>query len=425
MKGGGGKSTVASCLAVHWHLGGRRPVIDADPQRSIARLAARERALGGVPVIEDMTVDACKTARRLAAAGDPVIIDTPGFNSATTLACLAATDFSSFRSSLRRSTSTACWIRSMSWSAAAAASGRCFAVSSPRRRAIRHRQAHPRRARRGGLMLLESEMTNRVIYPEAALWGATPSLIDGGARRARHRGDRRRGRHDPRHQAGGVSMNKRKLPKAITRPTDDLRQAAAERLADADQTTLAPELAMPVRTGEPHGADRDAVDAVRDGTAAADPARVAARGQRRTAKDAGLCDRRTLCHLLGRRRHHPGPDRERRQRHAIIVRMVRRLSSHYGVPFERDRARAIVVALAGDDAHRPRGGDDVNPLLSGAGRRLHRARRVVGRGGRLHPEHRARFRRAFRERRDAAGYFSPNALVLGLGAGPRASAARV
>jgi chromosome partitioning protein len=42
MKGGSGKSTLASCLAVHWHLDGRHPtIIDADPQRSIARLAAR------------------------------------------------------------------------------------------------------------------------------------------------------------------------------------------------------------------------------------------------------------------------------------------------------------------------------------------------------------------------------------------------
>jgi chromosome partitioning protein len=29
-----------------------------------------------------------------------------------------------------------------------------------------------------GFPLLESEMTNRVIYAEAALWGATPSLIE-------------------------------------------------------------------------------------------------------------------------------------------------------------------------------------------------------------------------------------------------------
>jgi chromosome partitioning protein len=29
-----------------------------------------------------------------------------------------------------------------------------------------------------GFQLLESEMTNRVIYAESALWGATPSLIE-------------------------------------------------------------------------------------------------------------------------------------------------------------------------------------------------------------------------------------------------------
>src|SRR6202158_4040626 len=94
MKGGSGKSTVASCLAVHWHLAGRRPtIIDADPQRSIARLAARERALGGVPVVEDATQDACRTARRLAGQSGRVIIDTPGFRSDATLACLGASDF--------------------------------------------------------------------------------------------------------------------------------------------------------------------------------------------------------------------------------------------------------------------------------------------------------------------------------------------
>ena len=94
MKGGSGKSTLASCLAVHWHLTGRAPtIIDADPQRSIARLALRERALGGVPVVEDATAEAWKTAQNLAALGRPIIIDTPGFRSQATLACIAAADF--------------------------------------------------------------------------------------------------------------------------------------------------------------------------------------------------------------------------------------------------------------------------------------------------------------------------------------------
>ena len=94
MKGGSGKSTLASCLAVHWQLKGRRvAIIDADPQNTIVRLAAREKALGGVPVIEDATDDAFKTAQRLVSEYDTVIIDTPGFRSQATLACLGVTDF--------------------------------------------------------------------------------------------------------------------------------------------------------------------------------------------------------------------------------------------------------------------------------------------------------------------------------------------
>ena len=76
MKGGSGKSTLASCLAVHWHLNGRRStIIDADPQRSIARLAAREKGLGGVTVVEDASENAWKTARNLGSTGQ-IIIDT-------------------------------------------------------------------------------------------------------------------------------------------------------------------------------------------------------------------------------------------------------------------------------------------------------------------------------------------------------------
>jgi chromosome partitioning protein len=178
MKGGSGKSTLASCLAVHWHLTGRRPtLIDADPQRSIMRLAARERGLGGVSVVEDATEDASKTARRLAAGG-LVIIDTPGFRSRTTLDCLAAADFllvpvkpSPFDVDRMLDTLSILTDR---------ADGRrplfrCLLTQTTRDSVIaRHIRAELAEA---GLPVLRSEMTNRVAYPEATLWGATPSLM--------------------------------------------------------------------------------------------------------------------------------------------------------------------------------------------------------------------------------------------------------
>jgi chromosome partitioning protein len=178
MKGGSGKSTLASCLAVHWHLTGRHPtLIDADPQRSIMRLAARERALGGVSVLEDATEEASRTARRLAASG-VVIIDTPGFRSRTTLDCLAAADFllvpvkpSPFDVDRMLDTLSILTDR---------ADGRrplfrCLLTQTTRDSVIaRHIRAELTEA---GLPVLRSEMTNRVAYPEATLWGATPSLI--------------------------------------------------------------------------------------------------------------------------------------------------------------------------------------------------------------------------------------------------------
>ena len=180
MKGGSGKSTLASCLAVHWHLNGRRPtIIDADPQRTIARLAAREKALGGVQVIEDATEDAWKAAQRLVGTYDTVIIDTPGFRSQATLACLGVTDFvlvpvkpSPFDVD-RMLDTLQILINGVS---GRRPMFRCVLTQTTRDSIIaKHIRSELASA---GFPVLESEMTNRVVYAEAALWGATPSLMD-------------------------------------------------------------------------------------------------------------------------------------------------------------------------------------------------------------------------------------------------------
>jgi len=181
MKGGSGKSTVASCLAVHWHLHGRRPtIIDADPQRSIVRLAARERALGGVSVVEDASEHAWKTARRLAAGqpNGPVIIDTPGFRSRATLACLGEADF--VLVPVKPSPFDVDRMLDTLGGLIEGINGRrpmfrCVLTQTTRDSVIaKHIRAELAEA---GFPLLQSEMTNRVSYPEAALYGATPSLL--------------------------------------------------------------------------------------------------------------------------------------------------------------------------------------------------------------------------------------------------------
>ena len=180
MKGGSGKSTLASCLAVHWRREGRNPVvIDADPQRSIARLAAREKAIGGVPVVEEASEDVGKTAQSLARGRGPVIIDTPGFRSQATLACIGVTDFvlvpvkpSPFDVDRMLDTLNIL-INGVS---GRRPPFRCVLTQTTRDSVIaKHIRSELIEA---GFPVLKAELINRVIYAEAALWGATPSLIE-------------------------------------------------------------------------------------------------------------------------------------------------------------------------------------------------------------------------------------------------------
>ncbi len=187
MKGGSGKSTLASCLAVHWHLCGRpSTIIDADPQRSIARLAARERALGGVTIVEDASEAAWKSAQKLATSGGQVVIDTPGFRSPATLACIAAADFllvpvKASPLDIDRMLDT---LNSLIEGAGARRpTFRCVLTQTTRDSVIaKHVRTELIEA---GFQVLKSEMTNRVIYAEAALWGATPTLIESAGAAAR------------------------------------------------------------------------------------------------------------------------------------------------------------------------------------------------------------------------------------------------
>jgi chromosome partitioning protein len=180
MKGGSGKSTLASCLAVHWQLAGRRTaILDTDPQSTIARLAAREKALGGVRVIADAGEQSSKTAQWLVKDHDAVIIDTPGFRSPATLANLAISDFvlvpvkpSPFDVDRMLDTLNVL-INGVS---GRRPTFRCLLTQTTRDSVIaKHIRAELGEA---GFPVLDSEMTNRVVYAEAALWGATPSMID-------------------------------------------------------------------------------------------------------------------------------------------------------------------------------------------------------------------------------------------------------
>jgi chromosome partitioning protein len=182
LKGGSGKSTVASCLAVHWQQNGYHPVlIDADPQHSLVRLKARERALGGVPVHEtdESGDDIAATSRKLAANHSPVIVDTAGFRAPSTLAALAAADLvlvpvkpSPLDVDVMLDTARALFHKADD----KMPRFYCLLTQTTRDSVIaRHIRSELMEA---GFPLLDSELTNRVVYGEAALYGATPSLLE-------------------------------------------------------------------------------------------------------------------------------------------------------------------------------------------------------------------------------------------------------
>ena len=110
---------------------------------------------------------------------DTVIIDTPGFRSQATLACLGVTDFvlvpvkpSPFDVDRMLDTLNIL-INGVSGRRPVF---RCVLTQTTRDSVIaKHIRSELAEA---GFPVLDSEMTNRVVYAEAALWGATPSLVD-------------------------------------------------------------------------------------------------------------------------------------------------------------------------------------------------------------------------------------------------------
>jgi uncharacterized protein (DUF697 family) len=152
-------------------------------------------------------------------------------------------------------------------------------------------------------------------------------------------------------------MNKKKLPKAIVRANDQLGAAGiASGAAEATEK-------RPADSNRPHGESAaqgapaaDNVVQLVPVAEAASTRRDAARtlparppitidAERRRALAVAIVNRHAAYSAVGG--IIPLPLINLAGVTTIIVRMVKVLSDHYGVPFEPDRARAIVVGLVG------------------------------------------------------------------------------
>jgi uncharacterized protein (DUF697 family) len=146
-------------------------------------------------------------------------------------------------------------------------------------------------------------------------------------------------------------MNRKKLPKAIVWTADDMRKAGADGGQRRDPQS-------PVVMNEPSasrttGASHNVIEMMPKADAASTDAVTAP--PQTAPDDAFLAQRRSRARAIVERHANlsavggiiPVPIANIAGITAIIVRMVRLLSKLYDVPFERNRARAIVIGLMG------------------------------------------------------------------------------
>jgi uncharacterized protein (DUF697 family) len=140
-------------------------------------------------------------------------------------------------------------------------------------------------------------------------------------------------------------MNKKKLPKAIVWTAKDMRGASSD--GGPRHEAPSPAVLEEPAIGRASGVQpRNVIEMVpkTDATSAAAEPDDAALAQRRRAARA-IVERHANLSAVGG--IIPLPILNITGITAIVVRMIRMLSKLYGVPFERNRARAIVIGLMG------------------------------------------------------------------------------
>ena len=148
-------------------------------------------------------------------------------------------------------------------------------------------------------------------------------------------------------ETGRQRMNKKKLPKAVLRTADQMREAAAERGQDAPHPvdlneTPAPRPAV-MRTAD-RAANGNVIEMVPKADAAEAP-QSADNGAAALRKRMAVATVERYANWAAVGGALPVPIANATAVTALMVRMIQSLSKLYGVPFEKNRTRAAVVGL--------------------------------------------------------------------------------
>jgi len=152
------------------------------------------------------------------------------------------------------------------------------------------------------------------------------------------------------HDSGETSrqrMNKKKLPKAVLRTADQMREAAAERSQDTPHSVDLNET-LSSRPAAMRTADRAANGNVIEMVPKADAAEApqsADNGAAALRKRMAVATVERYANWAAVGGALPVPIANATAVTALMVRMIQSLSKLYGVPFEKNRTRAAVVGL--------------------------------------------------------------------------------
>ena len=184
-KGGAGKTTLARSLACHWfNVGIAVGVIDADPQASIISRHDPEGLLKNMKIVAQPEETVSETISEMASQCSIVLVDTGGFRNRTTIKALVETDLAliplkASADDVAGAIETYNLIKELN--------------NTPERinNPIKYRMIltmtqqgtvisrHVREELKGmGYLVLNNELYHRVAYPEAAIKGLAPSLLE-------------------------------------------------------------------------------------------------------------------------------------------------------------------------------------------------------------------------------------------------------
>jgi len=154
-----------------------------------------------------------------------------------------------------------------------------------------------------------------------------------------------------------MSVNKKKLPNAIMHPIGGMGKAAAADGSREWRGALAGTTAsnQPADGRPPAPQSRPFGDVIEQTQASSTPVTTTPVRAARTSAETNVAKRRARARAIVARHAaysavggiFPLPVASVAGITTVIIRMVKMLSDLYGVPFERDRARAIIVGLVG------------------------------------------------------------------------------